>query len=71
MLGKDGATKSDEFSEKFQTAFDPPSFSENYVAIFFMMERSLCEWVTSFFSVFIPGLQIQSRLLNMFYRRNW
>ena len=23
-LGKGGATKSDEFSEKFQTAFDPP-----------------------------------------------
>ena len=31
-----GYTKLDEFSEKFQTAFDPsPSFSENYVAIFF------------------------------------
>ena len=25
------ATKSDEFSEKFQTAFNPPSFSENYI----------------------------------------
>ena len=34
-LGKDPATKSDEFLENFQTAFDPPSFSENYVAIFF------------------------------------
>ena len=30
---RDKATKSEEFSEKFQTAFDPPSFSENYVAI--------------------------------------
>ena len=33
---RDGdATKTDEFSEKFQTAFDPlpPSFSENHVAI--------------------------------------
>ena len=31
--GKDPATKSDEFLEKFQTAFDPPpSFLENYVA---------------------------------------
>ena len=30
--GTDGASKSDGFSEKFQTAFDPPSFSENYVA---------------------------------------
>ena len=35
LIGKDGATKSDEFSEKFQTAFDPPSlFLGNYVAIF-------------------------------------
>ena len=35
-LGKSGATKSDEFSEKFQTAFDPaPSFLENYIANFF------------------------------------
>ena len=25
----------DEFSEKFQTAFDPLSFSENYIAIFY------------------------------------
>ena len=25
-LGKGPATKSDEFFEKFQTAFDPPSF---------------------------------------------
>ena len=25
-------TKTDEFSEKFQTAFDPPSFSENHIA---------------------------------------
>ena len=24
----------DEFSEKFQTAFDPPSFSENHIADF-------------------------------------
>ena len=35
-LGKDPATKSDEFLEKFQTAFDiPPSFLENYIAIFY------------------------------------
>ena len=33
-FGKDPATKSDEFLEKFQTAFDPPSFLENYVANF-------------------------------------
>ena len=31
-----GAFKTDEFLEKFQTAFDPAlSFSENHVAIFF------------------------------------
>ena len=35
VLGKDGISKSDEFLEKFQTAFDPPpSFSENHVALF-------------------------------------
>ena len=35
-LGTDGDTKTDEFSEKFQTGFDapPPSFSENHVADF-------------------------------------
>ena len=39
LLGKDPATKLDEFLEKFQTAFDPhPSFLENYVAIFFRMD---------------------------------
>ena len=38
-FGKSGATKLDEFSEKFQTAFDPlPSFLENYIAIFFIMD---------------------------------
>ena len=38
-LGTDGATKSDKFSEKFQTAMEPPSsFSENYIADFFVME---------------------------------
>ena len=35
-LGKLSPSKTDEFLEKFQTAFDPPpSFSEIYVAIFF------------------------------------
>ena len=28
--GKPTATKTDEFSEKFQTIFDPPPFSENH-----------------------------------------
>ena len=48
LSGKGGATKSDEFSGKFQTAFDPPpSFSENYVAIVFMtdMVAYICEGV--------------------------
>ena len=36
LVGTRDATKTHEFSEKFQTAFDPPrSFSESYVAIFF------------------------------------
>ena len=33
--GMGPATKSDDFLEKFQTAFDPPHFLENYVAIFY------------------------------------
>ena len=33
--GTDGVTKTDEFSEKLQTAFDPPpSFSENHIVDF-------------------------------------
>ena len=36
-LGKSPATKSDDFLEKFQTAFDsPPSFLENHIAMFIM-----------------------------------
>ena len=35
QVGKGRATKLDEFSEKFQTAFDPPSFSKNYVPNFY------------------------------------
>ena len=36
VLGKGGCIKSDEYWEKFQTAFaPPPSFLENYVAIFY------------------------------------
>ena len=35
LLGKGKASKTDEFSEKFQTAVDPPpSFLENHVADF-------------------------------------
>ena len=36
LLGKGQATKSDDFLEKFQMAFDPPSpsFLENYIAIY-------------------------------------
>ena len=33
-LGKPVPSKTDEFSEKFQTAVDPPSFSENHAADF-------------------------------------
>ena len=36
MLGKGPAAKADEFLAKFQTAFDPPSFLENYFAFFIM-----------------------------------
>ena len=34
-VGMGGATKMYEFSDKFQTAFDPPSFLVNHVAFFF------------------------------------
>ena len=37
-LGKGPATKSDEFLDKFQTAFDPLSYLENYIANFFIMD---------------------------------
>ena len=42
-LGKPTSSKTDEFLEKFQTAFDPPppSFSESYIAIFLNWLRSL------------------------------
>ena len=32
--GTGQATKTDEFSKKIQMAFDPPSFSKNYIATF-------------------------------------
>ena len=35
VLGTGEATKKDELLEKLYTAFDPHTFSENYVAIFF------------------------------------
>ena len=39
-LGKDPVTKSDEFLEKFQTAFDtPPLIFGNYVALFLVKIR--------------------------------
>ena len=33
-LGKNNPTKTDELSEKFQMAFEPPSFLENHIADF-------------------------------------
>ena len=42
-LGNGGATKLDEFSEKFQTAFDPPPliFGKLYCK-FFIMDMFVC-----------------------------
>ena len=37
-LGKDPATKSDEFLEKFQTTFDPPLIFEKLCCKFFLMD---------------------------------
>ena len=34
LSGKGGATKSDEFSEKFQMAFDPPHFRKIILQFF-------------------------------------
>ena len=48
ILGKGHPTKTEEFLGKFQTAFDPPSFSENHIADFatkvrmFIMAGLLC-----------------------------
>ena len=49
ILGEQHVSKSDEFSEKFQTAFDPPppSFSENHIAIFFQNS-----WPKDFYVIF-------------------
>ena len=44
-LGEGPATKSDEFFDKFQTAFDPSSFSENYVAILYNGYGCICKKV--------------------------
>ena len=39
LEGKGGATKTDEFSENSkQPLTPPPSFWENYIAIFFIMD---------------------------------
>ena len=38
LLGKGGATKSDEFSEKIQTAFDPPPHFRKIMLNFFMTD---------------------------------
>ena len=47
--GTDGVTKTDEFSEKFQTAFDPPpSFSENHIADFATKVRDFATKVRMF-----------------------
>ena len=47
-LGKDPATKSDDFLEKFQTAFDPPppSFLENYVIMGTFMQGDIGQIVS-------------------------
>ena len=58
-LGMDGPTKTDEFSEKFQTAFDPPpSFLENYIADFATKVRDFAPKVRMF---------ILARLLNIIW----
>ena len=46
-LGTDGPTKTDEFLEKFQTAFDLP-FSENYIADFATKVRDFATKVRVF-----------------------
>lgn len=43
-IGTDAVTKKDEFSDKFQTVFDPcPSFLKNHVAIFLLQPKTCIE----------------------------
>ena len=48
VKGRVAIRKTDEFSEKFRTAFDPPSFSENYIADFATKVRDFTTKVRMF-----------------------
>ena len=54
LLGMGSPTKTDEFSEKFQTTYDtPPSFSENYIADF---TTKVCDFATKVRMFIMPGM---------------
>ena len=58
-LGTGKVNRSDEFSEKFQTAFDPPpSFSESYIALFAtkLWQKCVCSYGGTFvyFMILFP-----------------
>ena len=56
ILGKGGATKSDEFLEQLKTAFDPPpSFLENYIAIFY--DRYGCIYARRYDGQIVQGFR--------------
>ena len=60
MLRTGDATKTDEFSEKFQTAFDPqpPTFSENHAAnLSGKRPKKICLRVQNLF-LFVFGLKM-------------
>ena len=48
LLGKGGATKSDEFSEKFQTAFDPRSPHFRKIIFHFFQNGYSCIYERSY-----------------------
>ena len=59
FLGTGKVNRSDEFSEKFQTAFDPPpSFSESYIALFAtkLWQKCVCSYGGTFvyFMILFP-----------------
>ena len=57
-------SKTDEFSEKFQTAFDPPpSFSESYIANFATKVRM---FILRNFCVFYDPISHEMHVAQMF-----
>ena len=67
-LGTGDGTKTDEFLEKFQMAFDPSSFSENHIAIVLRKTRfkALCKGPKSAIQFFIQILLATFKFFSTF-----